>query len=877
MKFFWIIILPILAIGATMKGCDSYSSGCTLPDIPTETLVIYTPKQFLDENPTYVTSVFSSDSDKALENHQAMMARFDETHGKIMLALQSGCTSSDEVNRLIATSNELTVQSMYIPADRIQHSQDTSGRFVPIPWAIVIIGSTILGFLQVADEGNTCAPQPPSGVGVSVDESIKQGASLSTILDGGTAELDSFSELVSLIFGSSGDQNGRAADLTLSALLVNDHVGPYLASSSALTQMLVYESIQAGTKPTFVGIESNCEGWNDVNSCGDVIDEANKLAWYTDFSELLIDGYMPILGPIPTEANDETTSRSCDYCGLVDLVNFLLEIKRALDGLENWPSIPGNDFGPGFGATGATDLDEQDFTEELNELVDEIQDEVSLKELRKTHSADQTETSGRVWWVIAEGVAKLVVAYFIQDGITDFFGGGLAGPGNSGSGNGYIDSVLELAKANPNPSVSDFGLALQPDANGDSDEKSALLVELLSLDADGAYLIAAESEFAQESCTSDHTHATSGRVKHGCTPSLPFWILAGKQTFTPVNNIGSIDIENDEALARSSVNAQLDTYEMLRILPAASDVDPTSETLERLENKFFGTTQASCLIDGGYGVAIQAEASARAGGLDGVLSAYAILRALLEGTTIFTSTGGNTIDVTVDMMLDRETTDDWSMPIWPPGTDPDILKDIERMWAVADVANQWAIGEGLSPEQAHIFAIGTAVIMAYEAGGATMVAEGDTATAARATLPFQGMLWLIKWWQIIRIVSGEDGYTVNDENTGAECWDDDFDYDAKSLFDEELDTDGDGVPNSMETDPDCWNTPVDSKTDEKGCSIVPEGTEGTGDGSGDSTSETNDDDEDDDGFLPGFGFMSTLISLLGVAILLQRKQREDND
>ena len=30
----------------------------------------------------------------------------------------------------------------------------------------------------------------------------------------------------------------------------------------------------------------------------------------------------------------------------------------------------------------------------------------------------------------------------------------------------------------------------------------------------------------------------------------------------------------------------------------------------------------------------------------------------------------------------------------------------------------------------------------------------------------------------------------------------------------------------METDPDCWNTPVDSKTDEKGCSIVLEGTEG---------------------------------------------------
>jgi hypothetical protein len=37
------------------------------------------------------------------------------------------------------------------------------------------------------------------------------------------------------------------------------------------------------------------------------------------------------------------------------------------------------------------------------------------------------------------------------------------------------------------------------------------------------------------------------------------------------------------------------------------------------------------------------------------------------------------------------------------------------------------------------------------------------------------------------------------------------------------------------------------------------------------------DDDNDEGFLPGFGFMSTLISLLGVAILLQRKQREDND
>ena len=230
--------------------------------------------------------------------------------------------------------------------------------------------------------------------------------------------------------------------------------------------MLVYESTQAGVTPTFVGIESNCQGWNDVNSCGDVIDEANKLAWYTDFSELLIDGYMPILGPTPTEANDETTSRSCDYCGLVDLVNFLLEIKRALDGLENWPSIPGNDFGPGFGATGATDLDEQDFTEELNELVDDIQDEVSLKELKPTQLTRLKQAAG--CGGSSEGVAKLVVAYFIQDGITDFFGGGLAGPGNSGSGNGYIDSVLELAKANPNPSVSDFGLALQPDANGDS-------------------------------------------------------------------------------------------------------------------------------------------------------------------------------------------------------------------------------------------------------------------------------------------------------------------------------------------------------------------------------------------------------------------------
>ncbi|MDB0004277.1 hypothetical protein N9E21_00215 [Candidatus Poseidoniaceae archaeon] len=37
------------------------------------------------------------------------------------------------------------------------------------------------------------------------------------------------------------------------------------------------------------------------------------------------------------------------------------------------------------------------------------------------------------------------------------------------------------------------------------------------------------------------------------------------------------------------------------------------------------------------------------------------------------------------------------------------------------------------------------------------------------------------------------------------------------------------------------------------------------------------DDDNDEGFLPGFGFLSTLVSLVGVAILLQRKQREDND
>jgi hypothetical protein len=37
------------------------------------------------------------------------------------------------------------------------------------------------------------------------------------------------------------------------------------------------------------------------------------------------------------------------------------------------------------------------------------------------------------------------------------------------------------------------------------------------------------------------------------------------------------------------------------------------------------------------------------------------------------------------------------------------------------------------------------------------------------------------------------------------------------------------------------------------------------------------DDDNDEGFLPGFGFLSTLVSMVGVAILLQRKQREDND
>jgi PGF-CTERM protein len=37
------------------------------------------------------------------------------------------------------------------------------------------------------------------------------------------------------------------------------------------------------------------------------------------------------------------------------------------------------------------------------------------------------------------------------------------------------------------------------------------------------------------------------------------------------------------------------------------------------------------------------------------------------------------------------------------------------------------------------------------------------------------------------------------------------------------------------------------------------------------------DDDNDEGFLPGFGFLSTLVSLVGVAILLQRKQRVYND
>ena len=181
-------------------------------------------------------------------------------------------------------------------------------------------------------------------------------------------------------------------------------------------------------------------------------------------------------------------------------------------------------------------------------------------------------------------------------------------------------------------------------------------------------------------------------------------------------------------------------------------------------------------------------------------------------------------------------------------------------------------------KKAHVFATGVAMIMAYSAEGATMMAgTDDTATTARASLPFLPLPWLLEWWLIIRIVSGEDGYTVNDDSTGAECMGDDFDYDVKSQFVEDLDTDGDGVPNSMETDPDCWNTPANSKTTDEGCMIAEDLKDGTGDGTSDSTSDSSDEDEDDDGFLPGFGFMSTLISLLGVAILLQRKQREDND
>jgi hypothetical protein len=484
-------------------------------------------------------------------------------------------------------------------------------------------------------------------------------------------------------------------------------------------------------------------------------------------------------------------------------------------------------------------------------------------------------------------LALAVVSALVYDTTTDwidYFGGSSApgtGPGN-GPG-GYTEAMFDLIKENPSPSSVDIEGVLVPDADGNSDEQSALVIELLALDDDGIYLVAAESEFAQESCIADQT--TSGRWNGsdgGCTPRLPFRILSGMQTLTPATDIGGIDFGNLTIQTKSSVNAKLDAYEMLKLLPDLSDIEPTSnesvETLERLENKFFGTAHASCMVESGYGVAIAAESSARAGGPYYDLSPYAILLLLIKGITIFTSTGGNTIDVTTDMMLDREPTDNWDMPIWPPGTDPEILEDIDRMWAVADVANEWAIDQGLSPEKAHVFATGAAMIMAYAAEGATMMADtDDTATTARASLPFLPLPWLLEWWFIIRVVSGEDGYTVNDDSTGTECWDDDFDYDAKTRFVEDLDTDGDGVPNSMETDPDCWNTPVDSKTDQKGCLVASEGTDDDSDATSDSTSDSSDEDEDDGGFLPGFGFMSTLISLLGVAILLQRKQREEND
>ena len=919
----WVVILPLLGMGALMKGCESFDSECSASAPSTETLMHSLPTAFMKENPSYTSQFFASDAVNANDIQDRVLSNYAAKHGKILLSLQSDqCAPDEDLINFHETTNDLYVDLQYIPLERLSHSAETTEARAIITagaLAATFVAAIIIGIWTGLDGDATpgCGPTPPSGGSGEIIDAIRDGDTFETMGDSQSPDsVQDYVELLDSFVEISGLNQDTSSRLVLISLIVNDRMGPYYGSQTLLTQLLPFMAHNAGHEATspVTPTTTNCTGWNDASQCREVIDEVNMLAWHVDVLETSFDAYMPLINPIATSADDTESRATLPYYDLEKLTKVQIWINMLLlsGGYESqdWPL----NIGQGVGIDTIPIYEWDNFDDRVREANEE---KAGLLEMNNYRNSD---TSGRDFGVtLLVILAGAAITWMAADATADIVNAN--NPPSNGGGPGFW--VCGNNQCDPNEDAhtcaSDCGYGqgagdyafkslevaygggsiaetFRSNADGSNEYHVALIYETNALDpAYSAFALAKldPTGYSTEPDGSEPTAARGAGVEYLIDRYLElcFWIaseivgdggtVAGGST---TNTIGPIDLDNPSGLSVSTIDAQVETYRVLSTLPDDwMNTVPVQENgsmdwLEALENKFFGTQSTMCLVESGYGSVISAEASARSDGI--INDALALLYAFLnrETTTDILSSGGsnsNDYGMTIDMMINKDSEDPFEIvPIWPPETDPLRLEFMEKMWGVADVAYHVGIDQGLSEAEAHTFAIGMAMI-AGSVENIGPLEPSENPTTARALLPVYG--YMVLFWINLFIISGGVGYVVGDSSGVSGCWDDDYNNDDKRLLFPNPDWDGDGILNSLEVDPNCWDTPVNSRTTDKGCMMAEDLKDGTGDGTSDSTSDSSDEDEDDDGFLPGFGFMSTLISLLGVAILLQRKQREDND
>ena len=866
-----IFIPVIISLGIWFSTCESVPN-CSPSPPNLDELRYRIPKDFLDENPSYANNVFSKDSTEAKLVISSATNNYRNMHGKILSAAVSYAASEHVelcppfCNITVTDFSNAGIDILYTNPEPL--STESQGRIACGGWCIG--GLIFLTGVAVGLWESSPAAPPGSGSGASevVSELRSQSRSSQQMPT-------NYSEPTSFIAELLDTDTNVSGLIRLNEMRVNHILGESVGSEYTLFQFIVYSALKNDMMPQYDTPTqyTDCNGWSEAQECSSVVDEVNEIYYsvkvYSHILEILPDGMD--LTPGYIDILQDTI-----YCMLHPL-----EHPRCLD------------FAGGVGMVGDGGLP---FTDSDH---DWAKDELSrMKEDYRLHEySEDIETSGRT------GDPWLVLPFVLFEGgkiVGQIIGGwiwGSSAPPGTGT-TGAVGDLIAFHDARDWSAIPE----LTSDSNGAFNSVSAMLTESYSVgerdtDFSGELLAALTMISYNQGCLEN----TNGRVYgDGCTgvlfPWLISWLVRGNVPTTGMSeNVssnyanGECPIEDAEICESVNIARAKSQLEINNVLNPTVVSNVESDRSRWAFESISGGSGLYCLVDSSNSVS---DDTSNGRSIDiSWWIIWAILTYKYDGAYLLSANINQGGDATY--LIDGLKNHDVNQPWNPPQDDIDaliedmrLLTDLIILWGVADLVYPQAIESGMSPEMAHLFTVGVSIGMLVVRNGEIDVEtslddSADSSTEARSISPMPGLwqfIWMLEYW--IRVGSGSDGGIV--PPTSSDCWDNDekiLHPPTPDWGDDWItnDIDKDGIPNSMETDPGCWNTPVNSKTTDNGCVMVEDLKDGTGDGTSDSTSDSSDEDEDDDGFLPGFGFMSTLISLLGVAILLQRKQREDND